>query len=135
MNLYNAIMKAADHIERNPDEFNWNHVDVPDAPGCGTPGCALGWIASFLGCTRDGLGFVAAAHALGVGDEHYIFYRRLDEFAPFAKWRQKASVCAFALRAYAAKYHGHEKPASPPDWNALAGKWTVGDDVRSQELA
>lgn len=22
-----------------------------------------------------------------------------------------------------------------PDWNALAGKWTVGDDVRSQELA
>jgi hypothetical protein len=49
---------------------------------------------------------------------------------------ESPETCARSLRAYAKQYHGHEKPkaVTPPDWKAIASKWTVGDEVRSQEL-
>lgn len=48
MEIYNAIMKAADHIERNPHSYNFFNSVVPE---CGTQGCMLGWIGHFMGMT------------------------------------------------------------------------------------
>ena len=56
--VYEAIMLAADHIERNPADFNFMSIGIPD---CGTPGCALGWIGSFGGLTKSECGFADAA--------------------------------------------------------------------------
>lgn len=51
-------------------------------------------------------------------------------------WSNNALECARGLRLYAAKYHSEEKPkaVTVPDWNAIASKWTVSDDLRSQEV-
>ena len=46
MNLRNAILQAADTIEQNPSLFEFTSVQRPD-PECGTPACALGWIAAY----------------------------------------------------------------------------------------
>lgn len=48
MDIYNAILKAADHIEKEPHLYNFYCNRVPD---CGTPGCMLGWIGHFMGLT------------------------------------------------------------------------------------
>ena len=55
MNVYEAIVKAAWAIENHPQEFDFNSQVYPPGPGCGTPGCALGWIGTFLGKTGRGI--------------------------------------------------------------------------------
>lgn len=149
MNIYNAIMKAADHIERNPDLFSFSPILIPD---CGTPGCALGWIGHFADCRSEKDGGLRSISLVSLtpyergtdvikhlGYEHPllgdvttdVFYDRMLELAGGYEWKRDAAVCARALRLYAEKYH---KPKAP-DWNAIAAKWTIGDDVRSQEIA
>lgn len=141
MNIYTAIMKAADWIESHPSEFKFFSISVPDAPGCGTPGCAIGWIGTFAG-NRKGFTRVYS-EILGVGSD-IEFYSRMDKLsAPGAgycdgttQWRHQASECGRVLRLYAAKYHAPAKPAQqPPDWQAMAAVQTVAADVRSQEVA
>ncbi len=46
MNIYDATMKAADHIEARPDLWSFMYTAVPK---CGAPACALGWIGHFAG--------------------------------------------------------------------------------------
>lgn len=46
MNIYDAIMKAADTIEKRPDLYQFMANDIPD---CGSPGCLLGWIGHHMG--------------------------------------------------------------------------------------
>ena len=116
MDIYTAVMKAADHIERNPHLFKFTESCVPD---CGTPGCALGWISHFLG-ERPGQLFRAE---VALGFEHILgeteFYSRMDHL--LVEWAWNAPSCVRALRLYAAKYLAPPKPAQqPPDWNALA---------------
>lgn len=118
--LYTAIMQAADHIEQNPKEFSFFATLKPN--GCGSPGCALGWIGYFAGgdnyqdVARNVLK-VEGASRYGDGSPHFNFYRRMDVLAGgFSAWAHDASGCARALRLYAEKYH---KPAAP-DWTALA---------------
>jgi hypothetical protein len=41
-----AILKAADHIEQNPERYDFSSCETPD---CGTPGCMIGWIGHFAG--------------------------------------------------------------------------------------
>ena len=130
--IYDAIMKAADHIERHPNDFYYQSNLVPYS--CGTPGCALGWIGHFLGLR--GSVHTEVLPAIGLRDLLDFSMSRMDELVPvFSDWRHDPPECARALRLYAEKYHGHEK-VRVPDWNAMAdGPERVKDSARSEELA
>ena len=109
MNTRDAILKAADHIERHPDQFDFTSIDLPQ---CGSPACALGWIAFFLGGgkayrqqRRAHIGYCS----LGCNVETWLgidalrFYRRLFEIQP--GWSRDARLCSAALRRYVRRYH------------------------------
>lgn len=110
MDIRTAILKAADHIERNPKLFDFCATWVPDDTDCGTPGCALGWIGHFAniqrGCSYGAEIYVAPA--LVEADEMFssasAFYSRMDAVAGATAWRWNAEACAAALRLYADKY-------------------------------
>lgn len=140
MNIRNAILAAADHIERNPGEFNYHSIEVPRRAGCGTPGCAYGWIATFsqldLEDKRHEYGGKQIVALWGFQEKAHFtepteFYSRMNEFSN--GWRGSASECAAALRLYADKYHPAEpaKPIVYPDWNAMATGYVPGEAVRS----
>lgn len=98
MDTRQAILKAADHIEANPDQFNYWVVGVPD---CGSPGCALGWIGYFLGFSVGASFWGNVSPAMGLASED--FYDRMTEID--RKWESGAARCSHALRLYADKYH------------------------------
>jgi hypothetical protein len=126
MNIRQAILRAADHIESTPKEFNFQSVYIPDGPGCGTPGCALGWIGHFAGYDeqravaesgdsatvlyigRKVLGVKCEGHMLNRNE----FYARMDTLA--GGWQHGAVACARGLRLYADKYHPAESRALIP---------------------
>lgn len=118
MNVYDAMMKAADHIEANPRDFDFNSIYHPD--GCGTPGCALGWVGHFLGpVCASGFSWVdATARALGVAELE--FYDRMNALDGGMDWTDTATNCATTLRAYANKYHKDTNEPAPPNWNEWA---------------
>lgn len=103
--IRNAVLLAADHIEHFPSEFNFFSFEVPMERHCGTPGCALGWVAHFLGHRGDDW-----TGLVGVGDTD--FYERMDAFeghdaevfGTWGKWSKSAPACAAALRRYADEY-------------------------------
>lgn len=111
MNTREAILATADHIERHPSEFDFDSVDVPDGPSCGTPACAIGWICHFKGMTEDQYNFDEAVECGSVE-----FYSRMDEMSggarrtddggyTYGQWRADAAICVRTLRAYLDKYH------------------------------
>jgi hypothetical protein len=130
MTLREAMFAAADHIETHPKEFDFNAIGVPD--GCGTPGCALGWIAHFMGYPPSTLGFGFVGDQMDlpsepliagfeIGDEnHYTcrtfaFYNRMDRVAdetPSYQWAFEAGACARTLRRYADRWHPAEVRAA-----------------------
>lgn len=99
MQIREAILKAADSIEKHSELFNFSSTVIPD---CGTPGCALGWIAFHR---------LEAQHSSGmtwipdkpVEHSDLDFYRRMDGLQ--SNWKYNAVDCAKALRLYADKYH------------------------------
>ena len=108
MNIRTAILKAADSIEQNPGLFGFGYISIPD--GCGTPGCALGWIGHHLGHTTIISGVSEKMGCpLGTrsdfpgGDTDFGFYDRMEELNE--DWKFSADNCAPALRLYADKYH------------------------------
>lgn len=115
-NVYDSILKAADHIERFPDEFWFSSTDRPTGPGCGTPGCALGWIGTFSAYEHTRLSFGAVARdvlqvpcdPMSDGDEE--FYRRMEVLCGDDSWQRYANECARVLRLYATEYHAPVKP-------------------------
>ena len=109
--VYEAIMLAVDHIERNPSAFNFMRFHLPSDHHCGTKGCAIGWIGHFSGMDFEkGAGDISRVHAnvcepaLGVG--HLEFYNRMNGLAE--GWKDSATICAATLRKYAEKYHAPE---------------------------
>ena len=100
MNVREAILKAAAHIEKNPNEFDFMAVCFPE-PGCGTPGCALSWIGSFLGKRATYGVTTLSIEVLAVST--WTFYERMKQFEN--NWRHEADSCARALRQYADAYH------------------------------
>lgn len=133
MDVYHAIMAAADQIEQNPRSFNFFEGNIPGEGRYPSDGqsCALGWVGKFLSRPIDALpgywcfskvprelGF-ACADEVGVG----LFYQRMDELTGGvqkpkfnvvygADWRYDAQLCADGLRRYAIKYHA-PKPTIP----------------------
>jgi len=117
MNAYQAILKAADHIQTHPQLFDFERTRIPG--NCRTPGCALGWIGFFAGRTQArirvifGLSFLHRGIAIVTldGESDPVlpvtareFYERMDELT-VGNWRKDASVCANVLRSYAERYH------------------------------
>ena len=112
MNIYDAIMKAADQIEANPETFDFERC-IPD-PERGTAGCALGWICLFAGIERNCIfpdiwDHTAVSDAMDLPEvPDPEFYCRMDNLAD--GWRWSADLCAHALRLYANKYHSNVIP-------------------------
>ena len=105
MEIYDAIMKAADHIAAKPHLFSYGSTDVP-ANECGAPGCALGWICFVMDVKREGETGLdgMALNTLGINYWGFNgFDDRMNEIN--VKWSGSAKQCAITLRAYAAKYH------------------------------
>lgn len=131
MNIYDAIMKAADHIERYPKNFNFFRTSIP--ADCGTPGCALGWVMHFSGArwrpNCDAIDGVAA-----VGVDSTMFYQRMSEIS--REWADTAQHCVSTLRLYAEKYHGNDrpKPVTVPNWQTIAERPLIPEHVKSEEL-
>ncbi len=120
MEIREAILKAADHIQANPGEFDFQASYVPD---CGTPGCALGWIGYFAGMKRGVTGnYQVSSTVFGFGSPD--FYDRITELTSNA-WHTSTTNCAHALRLYADKYHPEtteEYPAIRAELARIAGK-------------
>lgn len=111
MNIRQAILKAADHIEQNPDHFRYVSNDRPDA-GCGTPGCMLGWIGIFLGMKEERYGGSWAAQvAKAIGTSHSSFVHGFVSVEAQARqlWVHENpnahTNAAALLRIFADRYH------------------------------
>lgn len=115
MNLYNAIMKAADHIERDPESYNFGRIHVPD---CGTQGCMLGWIGFYAGVTVGSDVLTKVGHDLlhEAGNRHsdLSFYDKLGN----QRYTQDVRAAVSGLRLYAETYWSHQKPKAASDFVA-----------------
>ena len=99
--VYEAIMRAADHIERNPESYAFCCLFVP----CdGELGCMWGHVGRALGMNND-TGNMEVANACGTST------MRLYSFAEksFPGYTSNPILAAKALRAYANKYHAPAK--------------------------
>lgn len=101
-----AILMAADKIERFPGQFDFGETRVPSAPtDCG---CALGWFGYFAGTEKDLVVSFVSEGLLGVTDN--VFYGRMHSMErPGEAWPAFGADCAACLRRYADTYH----PAEP----------------------
>src|SRR5258706_12545814 len=110
---YIALMKAANHIEANPDYFNFATVVVPKY--LSQHGCAIGWTAYFFERTkiRKWFRWITPEAFWIAGDEtseemfgvdQREFFIRMERLQQW--FRIKPLDCALALREYAARYHG-----------------------------
>jgi hypothetical protein len=104
--IYDAIMKAADQIEHVKGAWRWSRTTVPD---CGSPGCMIGWIAYYLG-ERPGTHISQVMQRIGCdpmhgGDEFYQIVGELSGLGRFGLEPASGAEIAAALRLYAAKYH------------------------------
>ncbi len=109
MSIREAMLKAADQIEQHPETFDFYSSNIP---GCGTPGCALGWTAAFRFGLSEGVDFFSGFDSLGraVGfDNGSDFYDQMNDIAGSSDWTDEATLCASVMRQYADKYH----PAQP----------------------
>lgn len=114
MNLREATLKAADQIEQHPETFDFMSCHLPDL-SCGTPGCALGWIAIFAGIRppkselgdANTIGFIAAEMKVSQSE----FYGRMDECCDMdTEWIDNPAVCAKGLRIYAERFLTDDGP-------------------------
>lgn len=108
MNIRQAILKAADSIERFPSLFNFVSTDTPNAE-CGMPGCALGWIGFHLSLGTAWFLTKEIYQLMGLpldddeGDDE--FYARMRAIHGSCEWKYDSDLCADTLRQYADKYH------------------------------
>ena len=114
--IYNAVLLAAEQIEKNPDSFKFLSPVRPHP--CGTPSCALGWTHYFFTDSGQYWESEKFYEALALGqywedtspaqvraDE--VFYNRMDKIASRNSrhcWRAFPEDCAVVLRLYAEKY-------------------------------
>lgn len=68
------------------------------------------------------------------------FYRRLHELVGTEEWKTSASLCAKALRLYAAKYHASVLPQRTDAelvsyWTARIRQQHLDEHSKSEELA
>lgn len=108
-NIYESIMKAADQIEKYPDSFKYEYPRILGGGGCGSVGCAFGWIAHFAGelpgdtqkCLNERAPMVLGVPYWASVEES--FESRMTDLR--WDWQKNAQSCAMALRMYAERYH------------------------------
>lgn len=112
MNIRQAIISAAGQIDRTPGSFFFGTCKIPHT--CGSPGCAIGWIAFYLGET----GYIGDSEVIpllvGRHDGGREFYHRMYALVG-GDWIKNAGLCARGLRLYADKYHPAESRALIPE--------------------
>ena len=146
MEIRAAILAAADYIERNPQDFNYESISIPGRPRKRmdwTPtncGCAIGWTMALSGTAADSLSLFAV-ESLGC-EGAAEFYIRMGDLAP--GWERSAPLCVKAMRLYADKYHPAPVDSSDTrtqqveqrngfDWEALAQR--LASEPRAQGVA
>lgn len=132
MNIRQAMLRTADHIERNPAAFDFDSIWIPDSPSCGTPGCAVGWMIHFMGVDPIAYSgfYLFARDFMGLHSESR-FYDRMDVINP--EWKKNAKACAAALRFYADEYHPDESRALIPE--SVARIFRMSHAELTRELA
>jgi len=121
--VYSAVMKAADHIERHPELFDFDERSGPH--DCGTPACALGRIGFFAGSLYEfwdgSLSIYGVAYRTfgmrdnGDNDGATTFYTRMNQLVGH-DWKVDASICAKGLRLLAQDYAPKVEQGSFVDW-------------------
>lgn len=116
LNVYQAVLIAANHIEKNPDDFRFQRYQAPDR--CGSPGCALGWIGFFGHLGRDAgeVGNALCEEGDGQFYDRMSSLTRKEERDDGVSWRRSAALCAKGMRRYAEKHLNYYKP---PVWAAM----------------
>jgi hypothetical protein len=106
MEIYQAILKAADRIERRPDDYNFGRGTHPDDSPGGT--CALAWIGYYLGVGKSKYQNYPELYSNDVCMELMGSYD-IGEFFDRCTLIGKGITCERTapriLRAYAEKYH------------------------------
>jgi len=103
MNIRNTLLLAADSIEQNPNLFKWRSTKNANI-NCGTPGCALGWIALYAELKEEWARCSDLEQFLGIRSSVQ-FYGRMNKIDTSRDWKRSAPVCAKALRIYADIHH------------------------------
>lgn len=114
MNIREAILHAADHIERNPRAYQF---DTNSKPKCGTPGCLLGWIGHFAGIEATDDSYMDVV-AKVIGHEWMYMGDLADELG-LGGYTVDAKRAASVLRAYADRHHPAPKPGIPESVRAI----------------
>jgi hypothetical protein len=104
---YQAMMKAADFIERNPGRYSFMATRVGDLNG-NCPACMWGWFGFFLGFRPGGYIFKARKEAGFHGDEILYDFRH-GEFEGF---QRDSRMAGGLMRAFA--NHHRAKDALDP---------------------
>ena len=105
-----AILKAANHIEANPGLFDFQSLEVP---GCGTPGCIVGWVGHFMGvehgtnCWGDDCVGIMGVESNAFFDRMLELQEQDETEEPFTS---DVGVAARFMRLYADKYHPESYP-------------------------
>ena len=111
MNIRQAILAAANSIEKNPKMFAFESCVIPD---CGSQGCALGWIGFHLGLSANFISLgVSVCPVLGV--KTAAFHELTKLYGSF-DWQHSAPDCAKALRLYANKFHPVQNNVPMSTW-------------------
>lgn len=118
MNIRQAILKAADQIERDPGSYRWWTFDQQP---CGTPMCMFGWIGHFMGMPV-GVWNTDVAKQIGLRftDELYEF---VTGPSPDRDWRKvmKTDVVAASMRRFAdARYPAPAESREPIPASVMA---------------
>jgi hypothetical protein len=113
VDFYTAFMRAADHIEQQPDSFDFGNCAVP-LLDCGTTGCALGWVGFYahLPIPENSDGYLPVnVVSDGFSKSDMLFYREMDALQNGLKdefyaesWIHDAQLCAKLMRLYAKRY-------------------------------
>lgn len=119
-----AILKAADHIERTPGCLNWSNGAVPPRhmplSESTIPCCPLAWIGYFTERSVSGCHEMVA---IDLRSSSSLFYQELDSFVKgyiswkwwytlaedrlffrISPWATDRQICADCLRKYADKF-------------------------------
>jgi hypothetical protein len=129
VNVYEAVMKAADHIERNP--WRYDFCRAINSPGVDGNGCLVGWIAFYMGETagqRCGESLDApeeieaslCKRLLGIGFSDFVYRMGLLNHELREAFTSHAPTAATCLRRYASKYL--TPPAPKYNFEALAAR-------------
>ena len=120
MNIRQAILLAADHIERHPEQYQFAFCRLINGQGC-----MMTWVTHFMGYAHNSNAQDLSIEVWGVDTNEW-----LRRTGGIFEGRRVLNRCdpmdsAKILRIYADRYHPvtEAKPAQPaPDWNAIMTK-------------